>query len=156
MATHRHCLPLLLLVAAALAAVPARAALGGGRGPLLGGWNPIPDVSDSHIQGSGSTRSLDVRVGAGAGEAPEAGRRRAAVPPRGARRAAGRVRDELPPLRRRRRPRRPHRALRRRRVRAGLDPHPPARLLQPGAPRPLKPYAHGWAEATFSVNYVSS
>lgn len=51
MATHRHCLPLLLVAAAlALAAVPARAALGGGRGPLLGGWNPIPDVSDSHIQ----------------------------------------------------------------------------------------------------------
>ncbi|EER92059.1 cysteine proteinase inhibitor 8 [Sorghum bicolor] len=56
MATPGHHLPLLLLVLATLAAaafavapVPGPAALGGG-GPLLGGWNPIPDVGDKHIQ----------------------------------------------------------------------------------------------------------
>ncbi|XP_062213376.1 cysteine proteinase inhibitor 8-like [Phragmites australis] len=51
-------LPLLLLVSlAAVAVVPARAALGGsgrGRGPLVGGWSPIPDVSDPHIQKLGA------------------------------------------------------------------------------------------------------
>ncbi|XP_066378329.1 cysteine proteinase inhibitor 8-like [Miscanthus floridulus] len=58
MATPHHHLPLLLLVLAtlALAPVPGPAALGGanggdgGRGPLLGGWAPIPDVGDKHIQ----------------------------------------------------------------------------------------------------------
>ncbi|XP_066346566.1 cysteine proteinase inhibitor 8-like [Miscanthus floridulus] len=57
MATPRHHLSLLLLLATlaavALAPVPGPAALGGGdggRGPLLGGWAPIPDVGDKHIQ----------------------------------------------------------------------------------------------------------
>ncbi|WVZ57397.1 hypothetical protein U9M48_007785 [Paspalum notatum var. saurae] len=52
MATRR--LPLLLVLvllplALSLAAAPARAALGG-RGALVGGWSPIADVGDSHIQ----------------------------------------------------------------------------------------------------------
>ncbi|CAL4923358.1 unnamed protein product [Urochloa decumbens] len=46
---------LLVLILAALSAtafVPARAALGGGgsRGPLVGGWSAIQNVSDPHIQ----------------------------------------------------------------------------------------------------------
>lgn len=49
MATPRHHLPLLLLLLATLALAPA-ALGGGGRGELLGGWSPIPDVGDSHIQ----------------------------------------------------------------------------------------------------------
>uniref|UniRef100_A0A0A9CYL4 Uncharacterized protein n=1 Tax=Arundo donax TaxID=35708 RepID=A0A0A9CYL4_ARUDO len=77
------------------------------------------------------------RVGAAAGAAGEAGQRQAAVPPRGARGAAGGVRDELPPVRRRGGPLGAERAVRGRRVRAGLDQHPPAHLLQAGGPRPL-------------------
>ncbi|CAD6211659.1 unnamed protein product [Miscanthus lutarioriparius] len=57
MATPRHHLPLLLLLATlaavALAPFPGAAALGGangGDGPLLGGWAPISDVGDKHIQ----------------------------------------------------------------------------------------------------------
>ncbi|XP_037483736.1 cysteine proteinase inhibitor 8-like [Triticum dicoccoides] len=39
---------LLALLAAALAAAPAAAL--GGRGARVGGWGPIPDVTDAHIQ----------------------------------------------------------------------------------------------------------
>lgn len=70
------------------------------------------------------------RVGGGAAREP--GQRRAAVPPGHARRAAGRLRHELPPLRRRRRRLRQERALRRRGLRAVLDQHPPAQVLQAG------------------------
>jgi cystatin-C len=46
--------PLLVALAAVAAFVPARAVLGGGgrggRGPLLGGWSAIRNVSDPHIQ----------------------------------------------------------------------------------------------------------
>lgn len=66
----------------------------------------------------------------GGGAARLALQRRAAVPPRDERRAAGGLRDELPPRRLRVRSRGGHRVLRRRRVRAVVDQHPPAHLLQ--------------------------
>ncbi|KAL5211606.1 hypothetical protein ABZP36_022453 [Zizania latifolia] len=51
MATRRPVLPLLLLLALAAAFTgAARAQVGGSRGPLLGGWSQIKDVSDPHIQ----------------------------------------------------------------------------------------------------------
>ncbi|KAE8781287.1 cystatin Hv-CPI8 [Hordeum vulgare] len=40
---------LLALLAATVAAAAAAAGLGG-RGALVGGWGPIPDVKDAHIQ----------------------------------------------------------------------------------------------------------
>ena len=46
----RPLLPLLFVVLAAAVAVGAARAPSGGRGPLLGGWSPIKDVSDAHIQ----------------------------------------------------------------------------------------------------------
>ncbi|KAK3140583.1 hypothetical protein QOZ80_5AG0402900 [Eleusine coracana subsp. coracana] len=56
MAITRRALPLLLLLSLAAVAltIPGAsdaAGLGGrGRGHLLGGWGPIPDVGDAHIQ----------------------------------------------------------------------------------------------------------
>uniref|UniRef100_J3LPZ6 Uncharacterized protein n=1 Tax=Oryza brachyantha TaxID=4533 RepID=J3LPZ6_ORYBR len=66
-----------------------------------------------------------------------AARRRAAVPPGDQRRAAGGLRDELPPVPRRGGPRREDRLLRRRRLRAVVDQHPRAHLLQARRRRPL-------------------
>uniref|UniRef100_A0ACD5XW08 Uncharacterized protein n=1 Tax=Avena sativa TaxID=4498 RepID=A0ACD5XW08_AVESA len=43
--------PLLLLLSLMAATVAVAAALGGRNpGPLVGGWRPIPDVKDPHIQ----------------------------------------------------------------------------------------------------------
>jgi hypothetical protein len=76
------------------------------------------------------------RVGAGQGEAEAPGKQRAAVPPRRARRAAGRGWDELPPCGRRRVPVRAQRAVRRPSVPV-LYQHTQAHLLQARQQRPL-------------------